>query len=79
MQISSIREAQLKVRVDKNVCIGASNCVAVAPTAFKLDDSHISTVQDANSVSEDTLWEAAESCPVGAVILEDDSGAQLYP
>ena len=69
----------MKVRVDKNVCIGASNCVAVAPTAFKLDDSHFATVQDANSVSEATLWEAAESCPVEAVILEDDSGNQLYP
>lgn len=69
----------MKVRVDKDVCIGASNCVAVAPTAFKLDDSHFATVQDANSVSEATLWEAAESCPVEAVILEDDSGNQLYP
>jgi ferredoxin len=69
----------LKVRVDRDVCIGASNCVAVASTAFKLDDSHIATVQDASSVSEDTLWEAAESCPVGAVILEDDNGNQLYP
>lgn len=69
----------MKVRVDRDVCIGASNCVAVAPTVFKLDDSNTAVVMDPATVAEDTLWEAAESCPVGAVILEDDQGTQLYP
>lgn len=69
----------MKVRVDRDVCIGASNCVAVAPSVFELDDSKIATVLDPSTVSEDTLWEAAESCPVGAVVLEDDEGTQLYP
>lgn len=69
----------MKVRVDRNVCIGASNCVAVAPTVFELDDIKIAVVLDPTSVDEDSLWEAAESCPVGAVILEDDAGNQLYP
>ncbi|HLE81261.1 MAG TPA: ferredoxin [Dehalococcoidia bacterium] len=36
----------MKVRVDRNVCIGASNCVAAAPTVFKLDDSKTATVLD---------------------------------
>lgn len=69
----------MKVRVDRDVCIAASNCMAVAPSVFELDDSKIATVLDPSTVSEDTLWEAAESCPVGAVILEDDEGNQLYP
>ncbi len=69
----------MKVRVDRDVCIGASNCVAVAPSVFELDDSKIATVLDPASVSDDTLWEAAESCPVGAVVLEDEEGNQLYP
>ncbi len=69
----------MKVRVDRNVCIGASNCVAVAPTVFQLDDSKIATVLDPTTVRDDALWEAAEACPVSAVILEDDSGNQVYP
>ncbi|MDO8689627.1 MAG: ferredoxin [Dehalococcoidia bacterium] len=69
----------LKVRVDRNVCIAASNCMAVAPTVFELDGSKTAVVLDAGSVSEDKLWEAAESCPVGAIVLEDDKGKQLYP
>jgi ferredoxin len=30
-------------------------------------------------VDEKTLFEAAESCPVKAIIIEDDGGKQLYP
>ncbi len=69
----------MKVIVDRNTCIGASNCVAVAPTVFALDESSIAVVLDPSTVSEDTIWEAAEACPVGAVILQDDEGNQLYP
>ncbi|MCL5959555.1 MAG: ferredoxin [Chloroflexi bacterium] len=65
--------------VDRELCIGASNCVAIAPSVFQLDDNGKATVLDPSSVEEDTLWEAAESCPTGAIILEDDSGKQLFP
>jgi len=27
----------MKVRVDRDLCIGVSNCVAIAPTVFALD------------------------------------------
>jgi ferredoxin len=30
-------------------------------------------------VDEQVLWDAAESCPENAIILEDDEGRQLYP
>jgi ferredoxin len=69
----------LKVRVDRELCIGVSNCVAIAPTVFKLDDENKAVVLDAASVDEKTLMEAAESCPQDAIIVEDDTGKQLYP
>jgi ferredoxin len=69
----------LKVRVDRELCIGVSNCVAIAPTVFKLDDENKAMVLDAASVDEKTLMEAAESCPQDAIIVEDDAGKQLYP
>jgi ferredoxin len=69
----------LKVRVDRELCIGLSNCVAIAPTVFKLDDENKALVLDPGSVDEKTLMEAAESCPQNAIIVEDDDGNQLYP
>ena len=69
----------MKVRIDRNLCIGLGNCVAVAPTMFKLDKSNKAVVLKSESVDEDTLMSAAESCPENAVIIEDDDGNQLYP
>ena len=69
----------MKVKVDRELCSGASNCVAIAPTVFKLDDKNKAVVRDPGSVDEETLMEAAESCPENAILLEDDDGNQLYP
>lgn len=69
----------MKVKVDRELCIGVSNCVAIAPTVFKLDDQSKVVVLDPGSVDEETLIEAAKSCPENAIILEDDEGNQLYP
>ena len=69
----------MKVNVNRDLCIGVSNCVAIAPTVFKLDDESTAVVLDPSSVDDDTLLEAAESCPQNAIIIEDDEGNQLYP
>jgi ferredoxin len=69
----------MKVKVDRELCIGVGNCVAIAPGVFKLDQQNKAVVAEAHSVDEKTLWEAAESCPENAIILEDDEGRQLYP
>ncbi len=69
----------MKVRIDRDLCIGVGNCVAYAPTVFKLDDENKAVVFDPSSVDDETLLEAAESCPENAIIVEDDEGHQLYP
>jgi len=69
----------MKVRVDRDLCIGITNCVAVAPTVFQMDEENKAVVKDPSSVSEKKLMEAAESCPQNAIIVEDDNGRQLYP
>lgn len=69
----------MKVKVDLILCTGVGNCVAVAPKVFRLNERRKAVVIDASNAKDDTLWEAAESCPEKAVILEDDSGNQLYP
>ena len=69
----------MKVIIDRNLCIGISNCVAIAPTVFRLDAEGKAIVRDTSSVDENTILEAAKSCPVVAITIEDDAGHQLYP
>lgn len=53
--------------------------MAIAPTAFDLDDDGKVTLLDPSSVDDQTLLTAAQSCPVNAIIVEDDQGKQIYP
>jgi len=69
----------MKVRVDRELCIGVGNCVAFAPSVFALDGEKKAVVLDPASVDEKTLLDAADSCPEQAIIVEDDDGNQLYP
>ena len=69
----------VRVRVDRDSCIGVGNCVAYAPTVFELDEENKAVVLDPTSVDDDTLLEAAKSCPESAILVEDDEGNQLYP
>jgi ferredoxin len=68
----------MKVRVDRDLCVGIGNCVALAPAVFRLDNENKAVVLNPSAVSEEKLMSAAESCPVSAIILEDGSGNQLY-
>lgn len=69
----------MKVRVDRDLCAGMAYCIGVAPTVFELDEEGKAVVLDASSVDDETLLEAAKSCPLDAIILEDDEGNQVYP
>ena len=69
----------MKVKVDRDLCIGVGNCVAFAPSVFKLDEENKAVVLEPSSVDDKTLLEAAESCPENAITSEDDEGHQLYP
>ena len=69
----------MRVRVDRDLCIGVGNCAAFAPTVFELDQENKAVVLNPSSVDDNTLLEAAKSCPENAIIVEDDEGRQLYP
>ena len=69
----------VRVRVDRDLCIGVGNCVAYAPTVFELNEENKAVVLNPASVDDDTLLEAAKSCPESAILVEDNEGNQLYP
>jgi ferredoxin len=69
----------MRIEVDREKCIGAGNCVEIAPTVFQLDDEKKAVVLDADSVDRDTLIEAADVCPTLAITIWDENGEQIYP
>jgi class 3 adenylate cyclase len=63
----------LRVRVDRHKCIGAGNCISLAPTVFDWlkGDTGKAEIVDPESVDDELLREAAFACPTWAVVIED--------
>jgi len=63
----------LRARVDRHRCIGAGNCITIAPTAFDWHEGDFSkaAVVDPDSVEEELLREAALACPTLAIVIEE--------
>lgn len=59
-----------RVVLDRDVCIGAGNCVLAAPKAFDLDDDGVVVLLDPDAASPEELEQAEGSCPSGAIRLE---------
>ena len=71
---------KLTMRIDRDLCIGAATCIAIAPKAWALDDEAKAIILDtSDQETDDTLLEAAKGCPVMAIFITDQSGKQLYP
>jgi class 3 adenylate cyclase len=65
----------LRVRVDRHKCIGAGNCITIAPTAFDWlrGDLGKADVVEPDSVDDELLREAAFACPTAAIVIEEVS------
>lgn len=81
-----------KVKVDRNLCIGAGSCNDVAPKAFHLQDDGKSVVRKKDGStssdfvafediddSEENISNAAKACPVNAIVIieVDDAGNEI--
>lgn len=62
------------VKADLQACQGYANCVVGATDYFDLDDDGIVVVLRTEVPQEDRarVLEAARSCPVSALIVEDE-------
>jgi class 3 adenylate cyclase len=63
----------LRARVDRHRCVGAGNCITIAPTAFDWLEGDLAKAEviDAANVEEELLREAALSCPTQAIEIEE--------
>ena len=59
----------MKLKVNKDSCIGCGACMSIADGVFEMDDQGLSTVK-VDEVPEDYIEaakEAVDSCPTGAI------------
>ena len=68
-----------KIYVDRELCIGAASCVAIASGVFQLDEENKAYVVSSEGADQETILLAAQSCPTRAIILYDEDGNQIYP
>lgn len=71
---------KLTITVDRDLCIGAASCVAVAPKTFALDQEAKAIILDtAVEEAKDSILDSAKACPTAAIIIHDENGKQIFP
>lgn len=69
----------MQIKTDRDKCISAGTCVAIAPEVFESDDEGKVRVRNPKGVDEQTILDAAKSCPVQAIEICDDNGKRIFP
>ncbi|MFV2109004.1 ferredoxin [Micromonospora sp. LOL_015] len=67
-----------QVSVDGQRCVGTGICAGTAPGHFSLVDG-VSRPAASDIDPADTVVDAAESCPVEAILVRDSDGTPLAP
>ena len=63
----------MKVKVNKDACIGCGACAAICDEVFEINDEGLSVakVEEVKEELQDEVRDAADSCPTGAIEIED--------
>lgn len=69
----------MKITLFRDKCISAGTCVAIAPDVFQLDEEGKVMLKNPTGADEETIIDAAKSCPVQAIEIHDESGKRLFP
>jgi ferredoxin len=77
----------ITIRIDEDICVANGVCVSLAPAVFQLKKQETPTIfaplayiVDPYGADNDTIIQAAEMCPTGAIIIEDaETGERIHP
>ena len=63
----------MKVKVNKDACIGCGACAAICDEVFEINDEGLSEakVEEVKEELQDEARDAADSCPTGAIVIEE--------
>ena len=70
---------RIAIEVDRALCYGFGDCVDTVPAVFALDEEDVAVVLDPDAAPVDDILEAAQNCPVDAIVVVDEDGDQIYP
>ncbi len=65
----------LRASVDRDLCIGAGNCIRLARGYFELDSEDVAVVAEGADASAEDLQAAERACPASAIVVENVSEA----
>ena len=72
--------AGIRVRIDRDLCVGFGDCMEAVIGVFELDDEGVVVfLEKVAPVDRDALVDACACCPVDALIALNDKGQQLAP
>lgn len=59
----------MRVKINRENCIGCGSCQAIAPEVFELDNEGFATVKvdEVNEEFEEDVTDAVEGCPTSAI------------
>ena len=79
MRLSERTVRGLRIVIDRDQCVGFGDCVKEAPEGFKLDEETVAVFVAPETVERERLLRACDACPVDAIAVYDESGAQIVP
>ena len=59
----------MKIEINRELCMGSGNCSFWAPGVFDLDDDGIAVVLDPTAAPEDKVILAGQGCPTQAISI----------
>jgi len=75
-----VKVKKYTVRVDRDLCIGAATCIAIAPQMYVLDNEAKAVVINTADLQDDAaIIDGARGCPVAAIFIDDENGKRIYP
>lgn len=69
----------LRVRIDRTLCVGFGDCITEAGEAFVLDDDGVAVFVRPEAVERERLLRACDACPVDAITVWNEAGNQIVP
>lgn len=63
----------MKVKVNRDSCIGCGACAAICDEVFEIDDEGLSVAktEEVQDDKKQEVQDAADSCPTGAIEVEE--------
>lgn len=69
----------VRVEISKKKCQAFGNCIAKAPAVFVLGADKKVELVDPAGAPDETILQAAKSCPYRAIAVSNEQGEQIFP